>query len=113
MSETKSGSTIAQSLIVAYLCVYNWISFQAMKKKKILQKLLSGSKNVSFSEMRILTEAFGFKLSRVKGSHHIFVHEDVPELINLQNVDGKVKNYQVKQFLEIIEKYNLQLEDSE
>lgn len=84
-----------------------------MKKKKILQKILSGSKNVSFSEMMILVEAFGFKKSRIKGSHHIFVHDEVPELINLQNVDGKVKPYQIKQFLEIIEKYYLQLEDSE
>lgn len=84
-----------------------------MKKKKILQKILSGSRNISFSEMRILTEAFGFKLARIKGSHHIFIHKDGPELINLQNVNGKVKPYQIKQFLEIIEKYNLPLEDSE
>jgi len=84
-----------------------------MKKRKLLDKLLSGSKNVRFSEFLQLVEAFGFKLSRISGSHHIFVHPDIPELINIQNVRGEVKPYQVKQFLELIEKYSLELEVKE
>jgi predicted RNA binding protein YcfA (HicA-like mRNA interferase family) len=81
------------------------------KKRKLIRKLLSGSKNISFSEAQIAIEAFGFHLSRISGSHHIYTHPDVPELINLQNVNGKAKPYQIKQFFEIIERYNLQLED--
>ena len=84
-----------------------------MKKTKLLQKLASGSKNITFSELKICARAFGFRLDRVNGSHHIFLHPDVPELLNLQNVQGKAKPYQVKQFLQIIEKYNLQLEEKE
>jgi len=61
--------------------------------------------------MTSLLEAFGFKLVRTKGSHHIFTHTGIEEIINLQNVKGQVKPYQVKQFLALIEKYNLQLED--
>ena len=60
--------------------------------------------------MKTLILAFGFKLDRVHGSHHIFVHDDVPELINIQNVKGNMKRYQIRQFLAIVEKYNLQLE---
>jgi predicted RNA binding protein YcfA (HicA-like mRNA interferase family) len=56
-------------------------------------------------------EAFGFELNRISGSHHIFVHPEIPELINLQNVNGKAKPYQIKQLLKIIEKYNLEMED--
>ena len=80
------------------------------KKQKLFQKLLTGSKNVSFSDVQIVVEAFGFHLARVSGSHHIYVHPDVPVLINLQDVSGKAKPYQIKQFLEIIERYNLELE---
>ena len=58
-----------------------------------------------------MAKAFGFKLDRVSGSHHIFIHPDVPELLNLQNVDGKVKPYQLKQILNIIEQNNLQMEE--
>ncbi len=81
-----------------------------MRKRKLLQKLLSGSKNIRFSEAVICAESFGFRLDRINGSHHIFVHPDVSELINLQDVKGKAKPYQVKQLLPIIERYNLQME---
>jgi predicted RNA binding protein YcfA (HicA-like mRNA interferase family) len=80
------------------------------KKQKLFRKLLTGSKNVSFSDVQVVVEAFGFQLARVSGSHHIYVHPDVPGLVNLQDVNGKAKPYQIKQFLEIIERYNLELE---
>jgi hypothetical protein len=58
-----------------------------MKKRKILEKVLAGSKNVRFNEMTMLVEAFGFRLSRVGGSHHIFIHPEVREMVNLQEVN--------------------------
>ena len=82
-----------------------------MKKRKLLGKALAGSKNIRFADMVRLVEGFGFRLSRISGSHHIFVRADVPELINLQDVDGKAKPYQIRQFLKIVEKYNLRLDD--
>lgn len=58
-----------------------------------------------------LIEAFGFYLSRITGSDHIFSHPDIPEIVNIQNKKGQVTPYQVRQFLLLIEQYNLQLED--
>ena len=84
-----------------------------MKASKILEKVLASAANISFADMRKLAEAFGFRLSRGKGSHHIFTHSDVPKLVNLQNVNGKAKPYQVRQFLKLVEEYNLTLEDDE
>ncbi len=81
-----------------------------MKKQKLLQKLLSGAKNVRFSEAVVCAKAFGFTLDRVNGSHHIFIHTGIPELLNLQNVKGKAKPYQVKQLLQLIETHNLKME---
>ncbi len=80
-------------------------------KEKLLQKILSGSRNVRFGDMVALVNAFGFRLSRTKGSHHIFTHPGIPELVNLQEVHGQAKPYQIKQFLNLIERYNLKLED--
>ena len=82
-----------------------------MKKRRMIQKLLSGSKNIRFGEACACAEAFGFRLSRISGSHHIYVHPEIPELMNLQNVGGKAKGYQIKQLLQIIERYNLDLEE--
>ena len=84
-----------------------------MKKRKILEKVLSGSKNIKFNEMVTLIEAFGFILARVSGSHHIFNHPEVPEIVNIQNKKGEVTPYQVRQFLAIIEEYALTIEDDE
>jgi len=84
---------------------------KSVDKRKLLLKLISGSKNIRFTEAIAVAEGFGFKLDRISGSHHIFVHPSVPELINLQDVKGKAKPYQVKQLLKIVEKYNLRLED--
>jgi len=81
------------------------------RRRRLLQKLLSGSKNIRFAEVVAVTEAFGFRLSRISGSHHIYVHADVPELVSLQNVNGQAKPYQVKQLLRLIERYNLQMEE--
>lgn len=82
-----------------------------MKTKKILQKALASPNNLRFAEARDLAEGYGFKLSRVKGSHHIFVHPEIQELVNLQEVSGQAKAYQVKQLLQLIERYNIIAED--
>jgi predicted RNA binding protein YcfA (HicA-like mRNA interferase family) len=83
-----------------------------MNRKRLLRRLASGAfKNVSFSDMKSLAEGFGFRLDRVSGSHHIFVHEGIPELVNLQEVRGEAKPYQIRQFLKLVERYNLRLED--
>jgi predicted RNA binding protein YcfA (HicA-like mRNA interferase family) len=58
-----------------------------------------------------LVLAFGFTLLRVAGSHHIFGRTGITEQINLQSVNGKAKPYQIRQFLKIVERYNLQLEE--
>ncbi|MFC2170758.1 type II toxin-antitoxin system HicA family toxin [Calditrichota bacterium] len=60
-----------------------------MKKQKILQKLIDGSKNISFADMVNLVEGFGFELSRTEGSHYIFKMSEIPELVNIQNVKGQ------------------------
>ena len=82
-----------------------------MNNRKTLRRILSSSRNIRFADMTMLVEAFGFHLSRIQGSHHIFVHAGVPELVNLQEVKGEAKPYQIRQFLKLVERYHLELED--
>jgi predicted RNA binding protein YcfA (HicA-like mRNA interferase family) len=80
--------------------------------KRLLVRIARGDlANVSFSDMQRLVEAFGFELRRTSGSHHVFVHPEVRELINLQNVRGQAKPYQIRQFLRLVERYALTMED--
>lgn len=61
-----------------------------MNKKKLLAKILAGTKNVKFKEIEVLIKAFGFELARINGSHHIYNRDDIPEIINIQNRHGQV-----------------------
>jgi predicted RNA binding protein YcfA (HicA-like mRNA interferase family) len=83
-----------------------------MSKRKLLRKALNSPKNLAFNDMVSLVEAFGFRLDRVRGSHHIYNHPEVAELVNLQDDDGKAKPYQVRQFLKLVEEHDLSLEDA-
>ena len=82
-----------------------------MNRRRLLLRILNGSRNVAFADMVNLAEGFGFRLSRVSGSHHIFTHPGIPELLNLQEVGGQAKPYQVRQFLKLVERHRLRLED--
>ena len=83
-----------------------------MNKQRSFAEIKNNQKNVLFNNMCNIAEAFGFRFRGGKGSYRIYVKEGVVELLNFQNVNGKAKPYQVKQFIKIIEKYNL-LEESD
>ncbi|MBI2936046.1 MAG: type II toxin-antitoxin system HicA family toxin [Chloroflexi bacterium] len=83
-----------------------------MNRRRLLRRLTRGEvHNVAFPDLVDLVEGFGFKLDRTRGSHHIFVHPDVPEPLNLQPDGRDAKAYQIRQFLRLVEVYELHLED--
>ena len=82
-----------------------------MNKRKLLQQIVNNQKNVKFNSFVIVLEAFGFYRARTDGSHHIFKSSAVNQFINIQNVNGEAKPYQIKQFFSIVEKYNLEMEE--
>ena len=59
----------------------------------------------------MLSLGFGFELRRTRGSHHLYAHPEVPGLLNLQEVRGQAKPYQIRQFLRMVERYALTVED--
>jgi predicted RNA binding protein YcfA (HicA-like mRNA interferase family) len=82
-----------------------------MNRRRLLRRLASGAvHNVRFAEVIDLVEGFGFKLDRIRGSHHLFVHTDVPEVLNLQPEGAQAKAYQIRQFLRLVEEHELSLE---
>ena len=55
-------------------------------------------------------EGVGFELLRVSGSDHVFIHPEVREILSLQNAGGEAKPYQIRQFLRLVERYDLKVE---
>ncbi len=79
------------------------------KFDRLLFKILSGrsDRNISFSELCYILEKFGFQ-KRIKGDHHIYFHDKIVEIINIQPIGSESKAYQVKQIRNIILKYKLE-----
>ena len=84
------------------------------KRRRLLDKLLRGSIGIRFDEFVLLLEHFGFELDRMRGSHHVFSHPEIAELLSIQpRKDGKAKPYQLRQFLKLVEEYDLSTEAEE
>ena len=82
-----------------------------MNPERLLARPRRGdSANVAFADLFGLLEALGFEKQRVSGSHHVYGHPQLVELINLQEVKGQAKPYQVRQVLRLIERYDLAME---
>ncbi|HYN41271.1 MAG TPA: type II toxin-antitoxin system HicA family toxin [Thermoanaerobaculia bacterium] len=84
-----------------------------MNPRKLLQRALQSPNNFRFADACTLAEAFGFRLARVSGSHHIYAHTAISELVNLQEVRGQAKPYQIRQLLQLVERHNLEIGDAE
>jgi predicted RNA binding protein YcfA (HicA-like mRNA interferase family) len=84
------------------------------KKRKLYSRIQNNQKNVRFRDFSTLMEYFGFVLIRVRGSHHLYQHPDVEEVLSVQpRKDNRAKAYQLRQFLKLVEKYKLQLDEVE
>ena len=83
-----------------------------MNKRKLLERVRNNPRDVRFSDLEVLVEAFGYRLQRIGGSHRVYIHPNVPLHLNLQpDRNGNAKEYQVRQFLRDTAAYGLQLED--
>ena len=81
-----------------------------MKNSKTLQNILSCKRdtNIKFTELQTTLLAMGFR-QRIKGDHHIYTKDTIPEIINIQPLGNKAKAYQVKQIRNLILKYKLEV----
>lgn len=78
------------------------------KHDKLLFQILRGlsDANIGFDELCSLLKHLGFEM-RVRGSHHIFSLDGIPDQINLQRDGAKAKSYQIKQVRTVVIKYKL------
>jgi len=79
--------------------------------KKTFEAIKRGGANIAFRDFRRLMEALGFRLNRISGSHHIYIHPRVPRPMNVQVVGKDAKPYQVRQLRDIIAEFGLRLEE--
>jgi hypothetical protein len=79
-----------------------------MDKQELLEELKANPKKVRFTRLCQIAESFGFETRKGTGSHRVYFRDGVWELLNFQNEGGWAKAYQVRQFIKVIERHNLQ-----
>jgi predicted RNA binding protein YcfA (HicA-like mRNA interferase family) len=83
-----------------------------MKPRQLLDRAARGDvRNVRFADLQRLVEALGFRLERVRGSHHTYRHPDVRVMVNLPSHGRQAKPYQVRQVVDLAARYALAVED--
>lgn len=78
-----------------------------MGKIKLFRIIENNPIDVRYLDVCKLAEMVDFKFKGGKGSHRVYGHEGIIEMLNFQNVHGKAKPYQVRQLIKLINKYNL------
>lgn len=82
------------------------------KKQKLYKRIKNNQNNLRFQDFCVLMEHFGFVLMRVSGSHHLYQHQHIDEIMNVQPTrDNLAKTYQVRQFLKLVDHHSMRLED--
>ena len=68
------------------------------EQAKLQARILSGrsDNNISFDSLCRLLVSLGFE-QRIRGDHHIFTRDGIPEILNIQPRGSQAKAYQVKQ----------------
>jgi len=80
------------------------------RKEKLIERLKSNPKDLTFDEMQNVLESLGFVMSnkgKTSGSRVKFLKDNIPIILHKPHPRKELLEYQIKQVLEILEKEDL------
>lgn len=82
-----------------------------VRTSKLFAQMQSAKGTARFREFQRVLVAFGFVLTRTKGSHLIYKHPVVARPFPVQPRGDEAKVYQIEEFLDIVEHYGLRIDE--
>ena len=80
------------------------------RRQRLLRRIRQGHlNNIRFADFIDLVEGFGFEYDHTTGSHQVYYHPVINERLVLLPERGEVRPYQVRQLLNLVARYNLEL----
>ena len=76
------------------------------KAYQAVEEWRTNRSDVRFEKFCAVIEHFGFRCRGGKGSHKVYVRDGVVENLSVQEVNSKAKPYQIKQFIDLLDRYN-------
>jgi hypothetical protein len=78
------------------------------KRDKLIAAIRNNPKNVGFEDACKVARLLGFTAAGA-GTHRAYSRPGEPVLLNFQNRNGKIKPYQARQLIVMIDKYENEL----
>lgn len=75
------------------------------KRDKRLRAIRNNPQDVRFDDACSAAETVGFRLKGGEGSHRVYAREGEPMILNFQNRQGLIAEYQAKQLITMLDKY--------
>ncbi len=75
------------------------------KQDKLVEGLRNNPKDVRFQDACKIAEMLGFTCGGGQGSHRAYQRPGEPSGLNFQDRNGRIKPYQARQLLEMVDKY--------
>ncbi len=75
------------------------------KRDKLIASLRNNPKDVRFADACKIAEMVGFACEGGQGSHRAYQRAGEPVGLNFQDRNGRIKPYQARQLLEMVDKY--------
>jgi len=75
------------------------------KRDKRLQAIRHNPRDVRFEDACAAAEMIGFFRRGGEGSHRVYSREGEPLILNFQNRQGLIAEYQAKQLIAMLDKY--------
>ena len=83
-----------------------------VKPAKLYEQLLTSTRRtVTFRDFEALLRSFSFESVRQKGSHKSYKHVKAQRMLVVQPRGNDAKDYQVRQFLDMVQEHGLTIED--
>jgi hypothetical protein len=99
--DASSGDPDASRIagLVWYRIWYHSGKAEISLKSKLLERAMEHPTALRYEELCSLAEQLGFVHVRTRGSHAIYMHEDMSRPLSFQQVGGMAKPFQVRQLL--------------
>ena len=75
------------------------------KREKLLTAIRNNPKSVRYDDACKAAESLGFALLGGEGSHRVYAKQGEPMILNFQNRQGLIAEYQAKQLIAMIDQY--------
>jgi CHASE1-domain containing sensor protein len=82
-------------------------------RAKLLAAIRNNPKDVRFADACKAARWLGFVGRAAKGDHHVFQRPGEATALNFQNRKGRIKPYQARQLIEMMNKYESPTDDND